>query len=485
MPDMQFLLLSKPDAFARVLLRKAVLCWLLLSHTFVFATTDRDDPFDTQRDFTSSPTMSQPCVERAWESKPLDSNQIIEIALCRNPQTRADWASARVAAAQWGQSLAPTLPALELSAALERQSSRGGQLDSISQNALNPTLSLSYLLFDFGGREAKGESARATLLAAISSQNSGTQKVILSALQAYYQLIANEAAVAATRVNEQAAEAALKAARLRHQVGSVTKVDLLQAQSAYSQSRLNRQTAEGNERNARGLLANSMGLDADAPLAIVPPAQPKPDPTMEANLHALIEQAKRQRPDLAAAEAQVTAALANNRSAQAAGMPSLSFILQQNNSYRDVTTDSRSSQIGLQLSVPLFTGFANSYQIRSTQAEVELQQARSELLNKQVALEVWQRYHTLQTSSATLATTLDLLASAEAAAQMALGQYQSGVGTLLNLLTLQAELASARLQHIQAQYSWFSSRMALAQALGQLTPLSATDPTSSPPPSSP
>ncbi|HNL25134.1 MAG TPA: TolC family protein, partial [Pseudomonadales bacterium] len=122
--------------------------------------------------------------------------------------------------------------------------------------------------------------------------------------------------------------------------------------------------------------------------------------------------------------------------------------------------------------------------LRASQAEIELQQARSELLDNQVALEVWQRYHALQTSRDTLSTTLDLLASAEAAAQMALGQYRSGVGTLLNLLTLQAQLANARLQHIQAQYNWFSSRMALAQALGQLTPTSASEPASQPPPAS-
>ncbi|HNV54928.1 MAG TPA: TolC family protein [Pseudomonadales bacterium] len=461
-----------------------LLCWLLLNPALALAGSDAADPFATERDFGSVTALTPSCIETAWQGQPLDSNQLVAIALCRNPQTRIDWANARVAAAQWGQVLAQRLPTLDLGVAIERQERHGGLSTSIDQNLLSPNLSLSYLLFDFGGRQARDESARATLLAALHSQNSSTQRLILAVLQAYYQLIANDAAVTAARANEQTAETVLKAAQLRHQIGSVTRVDLLQAQSAYSQTRLNRQSAEGNARTARGVLANSIGLDADVPLAMVAPPQPKPDPIAEENIHLLIEQARGQRPDLAAAEAQVRAALANQRAVRSAGLPSLSLSLQQINSYPSVTPDSRDTQVGLQLSMPLFTGFADSYRLRASQAEIELQQARSELLDNQVALEVWQRYHALQTSRDTLSTTLDLLASAEAAAQMALGQYRSGVGTLLNLLTLQAQLANARLQHIQAQYNWFSSRMALAQALGQLTPTSASEPASQPPPAS-
>ena len=62
----------------------------------------------------------------------------------------------------------------------------------------------------------------------------------------------------------------------------------------------------------------------------------------------------------------------------------------------------------------------------------------------------------------------DLVASADASARVALGRYQAGVGTIIDLLTAQTALASARQQNIQATYSWQIARAQLAQAMGRL-----------------
>jgi outer membrane protein TolC len=85
-----------------------------------------------------------------------------------------------------------------------------------------------------------------------------------------------------------------------------------------------------------------------------------------------------------------------------------------------------------------------------------------------VALEVWRAYQNLGVAAQTVATTQDLLASAEQSARVALGRYKAGVGTVLDLLTAQSALASARLQGIQAQLDWHVSRATLAQAQGAL-----------------
>ena len=103
----------------------------------------------------------------------------------------------------------------------------------------------------------------------------------------------------------------------------------------------------------------------------------------------------------------------------------------------------------MSVSVPLFSGFATTYRVRANEAQVDAR-AQRERLEKQVALDVWKAYQGLTTSTQTLKTTADLVASAEASAQVALGRYKAGVGSILDLLTAQSALASARQQRIQA-----------------------------------
>ena len=64
------------------------------------------------------------------------------------------------------------------------------------------------------------------------------------------------------------------------------------------------------------------------------------------------------------------------------------------------------------INVPLFTGFANTYQVRSAQEQVAVQEANRDKLNQAVALDVWSAYHNLNTARETFRSSADLLASA-------------------------------------------------------------------------
>src|SRR2546427_11111380 len=65
-------------------------------------------------------------------------------------------------------------------------------------------------------------------------------------------------------------------------------------------------------------------------------------------------------------------------------------------------------------------------------------------------------------------TSADLLASATQSEQVALGRYKAGAGSLLDLLTAQAALASARAQVIGARFSWYIALAQLAHDAGIL-----------------
>jgi outer membrane protein TolC len=67
-------------------------------------------------------------------------------------------------------------------------------------------------------------------------------------------------------------------------------------------------------------------------------------------------------------------------------------------------------------------------------------------------------------------TSRDLLASAEQSERVALGRYQEGVGTIIDLLTAQAALADARAEEILARSAWFFALAQLAHDTGVASP---------------
>lgn len=421
------------------------------------------DPFSTNEQIpplrvgdTLASCDQLPAIDSA---QPMTLADVVNMALCNNPQTRQSWANARSQAAQVGISTSTYLPSVSASVSGDRSSN--------ATTARSAGLTLSYLLFDFGGRAAGRENAQQLLAAANASSDSTVQTVFLNVVQGYYNTLAAQAALAAASKSEEAAELSHAAAAARYQAGTATPADKLSAQTAWSQARLNRINAEGTLNKSRGTLANTMGLQANQAVSLAEEQNLPPAPAFEQNIQVLIEQARRQRPDLLAAEAQIRAAEAGVAAAEAAGKPSLSLVA--SGSRRDSAgLTSNASSVGVSLSVPLFSGYAPTYRIRAAEAQLESSKANAKKLSNQVALDVWNAYHTLLTATESVRTSNDLLASAEQSERVALGRYQAGVGSMLDVLNAQSTLAVARQQHIQARLDWNVGRAALAQAMGTL-----------------
>jgi len=427
------------------------------------------DPFNTEAMLPLKPALrlggavGDPCADampnralnRVPGQKLFGLLEVVNLALCNNPQTREVWASARVQATQVGVSKASYFPGANLSASGNRTSPGTGQRSY--------GLTLSYLLYDFGTRAAGLESARQLLAAANATQDSTVQAVFLHAVQSFYQAQATQAALDAALESERAAKESLAAAGRRYAAGSATPADKLQAQTAYSQATLNQITASGNLNSAKGALANMLGLDADQSIVLAAANTTAIPTSFDRDVAALIEEARLRRPDLQAAAAQVKAAQAGVDAARASGKPSVSLTASTNQTSSAGIT-SHGSSVGLNVSVPLFSGFAPTYRIRAAEAQVEAQTAQLERLRLQVALDVWTAYQNLTTATQSLRTTADLLNSAEQSERVAFGRYKAGVGSILDVLNAQSALAGARQQRIQSTFNWNINRATLAQA---------------------
>jgi outer membrane protein len=179
--------------------------------------------------------------------------------------------------------------------------------------------------------------------------------------------------------------------------------------------------------------------------------------------------AARQRPDLASALAQSDAAAANVTVARAAGRPSISIT---GGRERTDTTDiplQRYGQIGVTVTVPIFTGFSVGYSVRQAQAELESREVNADQIRLNVSRDVWTGYYALDSANQALAATATLIKTSETNEEVALGRYKAGVGTILDLLTAQTAAATARQARISAELNWQVARAQLVLALGRLS----------------
>jgi TolC family type I secretion outer membrane protein len=395
---------------------------------------------------------------------------VVDLALRNNPATRASWAQARASADLLGSARGQYYPSINGSATASRiQSPATLARPAGTRTEYVPSLTLSYLLADFGGRSGSIERARQTMFAASLSHNATLQNTVLQAEAAYFTYMATAALLGAERSAIAQARASLTAAQQRFKVGLATIADVLQAKTALSQEQLNLETTQGNLQAARGGLAAALGLPANLPFDLAPMPASIPVGIISLSVDSVINAALRNRPDLAAARAQAAAAAAQVRVARSGQFPSLTL---GSNAARTYSTPQvfagPSYSVTLGLAVPLFNGFSRQYDLAAAQAQAEAISALADQTRQQVVTQVFVSYYALQTAEQRVATADDLLASAQQSVQVAAGRYREGVGSILDLLTAQTALASASAQQVQSRWQWYTSLAQLARDTGVL-----------------
>jgi outer membrane protein TolC len=248
-----------------------------------------------------------------------------------------------------------------------------------------------------------------------------------------------------------------------------TIADVLQARTSLSQAQLNYETLDGNLRAFEGALANAIGLPATATFDFGELPLDIPTDQAMGDVDALIARAVTNRPDLAAARSVAQRAQARIREVRAQGLPSVEASAGGGKTWFggfDRNVSPYSASVGLQF--PLFTGFRNTYDIREakTQAQIAVEDARA--LEQRITLGVWTSYFGAQTATQRVKTSRDLLNSAQQSVDVALNRYRAGVGSIIDLLTAESALESARAQEVQARSDWLVSIAQLAHATGTL-----------------
>jgi TolC family type I secretion outer membrane protein len=399
-------------------------------------------------------------------------SQLVDVALINNPTTQVAWEDARATAAAWAEARGLYYPHI---AGIARYAyAKGGGsaqgADPYQEQYGDVGLSLNYLLFDFGGREAQIDAARLALINANWNQNQAIQNVLQAVAVSFYNYIGSKALVIADEASLEDARTSLDAAELRLEAGVGTLPDVLQAQAQMAQVELDLVDAKGSVEINRGILATSVGWPANTMFDVDGNLSELPVAAISDNVDNLIALAMKNRPDLAAVQATVRRREALLWEAKSQFFPEISATAQLLRWW--VRPEGKDNEfftnylVGLQLQMPIFQGFQILNSVRKAKAQLESARAALELQEQIVINQVWNSYYTFTTAVQSLQAADSLVASAQESYNASLARFKAGVGDIVELLNAQATLAQARAEQIQSKTDIFTSYADLINAIG-------------------
>jgi outer membrane protein TolC len=319
------------------------------------------------------------------------------------------------------------------------------------------------ILFDFG-KTINRVGASTDLADAAASDYTSARELVKANVQiAYYGLLA---ARGVADVNDEAVEQAEKhlvQAKAFYAVGRRPQFDVTKAEVDLANAKVNQIIAANQKQVARVQLENAMGFHPDGAYTVS--GSPAIDPVV-VSMDSARALTLSQRPELRAARLRVEAALSQSRAAWSQHLPTLSAVGTWNwNGFQPSPLYPRWTA-GIQLTLPIFQGFALDAQVELANAAADAEQAVFDTQAQSVLLEVEQAYLGLKAAGERRVATAKLVAQANENFTLAQRQYAAGVGTAIEVADAQLSRSNARITDIQAQYDYATSLVKLRRAMG-------------------
>ena len=334
------------------------------------------------------------------------------------------------------------------------------------------------MLFDFGGRKARVDAAKAQSLASGAQFIKVNQDVAYAISSNYYALVTAQGRLQAARDILKTAETTQDAAEARLANGRGTLPDVLNARADTAQATFDLEAADGDEKIARVTLAEAIGVEPSPDISIDAKRNAPLPKSLTLPFDQLIARAMADRPDLMAKMLEIRKADDDVRAAESAYWPKITLSGRAAQTAAWPSLIEPPGQFGhanvptwlaaLSVEWTIFDGGARKN--RKSLAESEKRQATEELRDKrdEAQKEVWSSYTAFRTALRQEEAAVALLVAADTSYSASLDAYKSGVKNLVDVVTAQKQLASARLSSVSARSRVFTEAVRLESVTGNL-----------------
>jgi outer membrane protein len=416
--------------------------------------------------------------------RPYTLAELIDIAEHHNPSTRTIWERAKQKARELGIAKSSYYPELEGLAVFvderlinpfpEPLAPRGYVMVEIP--VVKPEVTLEYLIFDFGKREGKVDSAKQEKLAAGADVIQVNQALAFRVASAYYQLVTAQERLQATQDTLRTAQTTQDAAENRLNNGLATLPDVLNARAETAQAAFDEESADGDEKIARVTLTEAVGADP-SPNIVIDGEKSAPLPEkLTMSIDALIDRAMKDRPDLMAQTLRIRASEGRIREAKAEYKPQivLSGSVAQTSVWPtadygvlgSASEPTWSVELGVRWRI--FDGGARKNELLIAESKRRQEQDELTEIHDRATREVWTAYIAFRTALRKHDAAVALLESANASYSSSLEAYKYGVKNLVDVVTAEDQLAKARLSSVSARSELFLQAVNLEFATGNL-----------------
>ncbi|MFZ0565425.1 MAG: TolC family protein [Chlamydiales bacterium] len=402
----------------------------------------------------------------------LSLSDLVDLALTNSSETRAAWYLAKQAAADVGLARGAFLPPIYLEGFWIKEQFPEVDLGLeflTRQDFIGAGVGTSYLLFDFGGRNGNLMSAVSALDSVNWIYNLSVQNVIINVVQTYYNYINAQAKVKADEATVEDNLTTVQAAVGLREAGIKDLSDELQARTNLVQSQIILEQDIGNLNVARSALLQSIGLSPDDSILVSRLPEKIAVDGICHDMSFILQIAKENRADLMAMRARVIERRFQIRTAESAFMPTITANLFGGKAAVNKLEYVNTYYAEFTANLPLFNSFSNINDLRKKEAELMAAQATLDNEELLAYLSVASDYYELIANRQILKYSYTYLEIAEKNRKMAFTNYKTGINTIIDLMTANNALYSARQQLINAKTNFLTSLANLAYSTGGLT----------------
>lgn len=336
-----------------------------------------------------------------------------------------------------------------------------------TQNKFGNGLSVKLPVYTGGLVESQIDNAKLGKTDAQETILKTEQATKYSAIEGYYQLLANKELQNVYHEAVDNLQGHLDNVQAQYNVGTKAKVDVLSSDVSLANAKTTALTADNAVAISESNLNNILGLPLETKLNLAD--HQLPFDTYNISLQEATDYAMKYRPEVLQAALAVQEAENNIDIADAGNKPTVSVT--GSNDWTDTTfpgidANKRQWSVGANLTYKFYDGGATKAKVAQAKQALLVARETEQQTREAVQLEVKQAYLNIRSAAQKVEETQTVVDQARENYRIQNIRYQAGVGINLDVLDAQLSLNEAQVNHIQALYDYNVGIAKLEQVMG-------------------